>query len=187
MFTRVRFVFLGVALLCSLSVFAQTLSGVVTDQKSREGLISATVQLIAGDGKINYTSTDLKGMFQFKKLPAGTYTLQISYVGYKTYKEAVIIPSSPYSCARQCGDFGSCRASGGPFGHWGRSPCRYALWAVCFCRTRRRPGRPKNRRRTAKTPLTLPRSRCCAQSSTGCAQARCVFPPRRCCCSAPSS
>ncbi len=33
-------------------------------------------------------------MFQFKKLPAGTYTLQISYVGYKTYKEAVIIPSS---------------------------------------------------------------------------------------------
>lgn len=39
--------------------------GVVTDQKSREGLISATVQLIAGDGKINYTSTDLKGMFQF--------------------------------------------------------------------------------------------------------------------------
>ena len=86
--------FLGVALLCSLSVFAQTLSGVVTDQKSREGLISATVQLIAGDGKINYTSTDLKGMFQFKKLPAGTYTLQISYVGYKTYKEAVIIPSS---------------------------------------------------------------------------------------------
>lgn len=94
MFTRVRFVFLGVALLCSLSVFAQTLSGVVTDQKSREGLISATVQLIAGDGKINYTSTDLKGMFQFKKLPAGTYTLQISYVGYKTYKEAVIIPSS---------------------------------------------------------------------------------------------
>lgn len=66
----------------------------MTDQKSRERLISATVQLIAGDGKINYTSTDLKGMFQFKKLPAGTYTLQISYVGYKTYKEAVIIPSS---------------------------------------------------------------------------------------------
>lgn len=33
-------------------------------------------------------------MFQFKKPPAGTYTLQISYVGYKTYKEAVIIPSS---------------------------------------------------------------------------------------------
>lgn len=31
--------------------FAQALSGVVTDQKSREGLISATVQLIAGDGK----------------------------------------------------------------------------------------------------------------------------------------
>lgn len=94
MFTKVRFIVLGVALLCSLSVIAQTLSGVVIDQKTKEGLISATVQLIAGDGKVNYTSTDLKGMFQFKKLPAGIYTLQISYVGYKTYKESVIVPSS---------------------------------------------------------------------------------------------
>lgn len=94
MFTKVRFIVFGVALLCSLSVIAQTLSGVIVDQKTKEGLISATVQLIAGDGKINYTSTDLKGMFQFKKLPAGTYTLQISYVGYKTYKESVIVPSS---------------------------------------------------------------------------------------------
>lgn len=93
MFTRVRFVFRSCFIMFTLC-FAQTLSGVVTDQKSRERLISATVQLIAGDGKINYTSTDLKGMFQFKKPPAGTYTLQISYVGYKTYKEAVIIPSS---------------------------------------------------------------------------------------------
>lgn len=94
MFTMARFVFLGVALLCSLSAVAQTLSGVVTDQKTREGLISATVQLIAGDGKTSYTSTDLKGMFQFKKLQAGAYTLQISYVGYKTYKETVTVPAS---------------------------------------------------------------------------------------------
>ena len=43
----------------------------------------------------------------------------------------------------------------------------------------------KNRRRTAKTPLTLPRSRCCAQSSTGCAPERCAFLPPQCCCSAP--
>lgn len=68
MFTRVRFVFLGVALLCSLSVFAQTLSGVVTDQKSREGLISATVQLIAGDGKINYTSTECFNLRDFRQV-----------------------------------------------------------------------------------------------------------------------
>lgn len=94
MFTKVRFVFLGVVLLYSLSAVAQTLSGVVTDQKTKEGLISATVQLIAEDGKASYTSTDLKGMFQFKKLQAGAYTLQISYVGYKTYKETVIVPVS---------------------------------------------------------------------------------------------
>ena len=81
-------------------------------------------------------------------------------------------------------------------GFWVVQGIRGAFWALgavtlpvclvgCFCRPRRRPGRPKNRRRTAKTPLTLPRSRCCAQSSTGCAPERCAFLPPQCCCSAP--
>ena len=50
-------------------------------------------------------------MFQFKKLPAGTYTLQISYVGYKTYKEAVIIPSSGEKKVK-CDDARGCKPAG---------------------------------------------------------------------------
>ena len=34
--------------------------------------------------------------------------------------------------------------------------------------------------------LQDPQSRCCAQDNIGCVPGRCVFPPRRCCCSAPS-
>ena len=66
---------------------AQSLSGTVTDKSTKESLISATVQLISSEGKSSYTSTDLNGFFQFKKLQPGTYTLQITYVGYKAYKE----------------------------------------------------------------------------------------------------
>ena len=39
----------------------------------------------------------------------------------------------------------------------------------------------------APRPSTLPRCRCSEQNSTGSAPERSAFPPRRCCCSAPSS
>lgn len=70
-----------------LTLMAQSLSGTVTDKSTKESLIPATVQLISSEGKSSYTSTDLNGFFQFKKLQPGTYTLQITYVGYKAYKE----------------------------------------------------------------------------------------------------
>lgn len=73
--------------LCSVTLMAQSLLGTVTDKATKEGLISATVQLVSSDGKSSYTSTDLNGGFQFKKLQPGTYTLQVTYVGYKPYKE----------------------------------------------------------------------------------------------------
>lgn len=73
--------------LCSVTLMAQSLLGTVTDKATKEGLISATIQLVSSDGKSSYTSTDLNGGFQFKKLQPGTYTLQVTYVGYKPYKE----------------------------------------------------------------------------------------------------
>lgn len=81
-----RFIFTLVSWVFPLVLMAQSLSGAVTDKTTKEGLISATVQLVASDGKSSYTSTDLNGNFQFKKLQSGTYTLQVTYVGYKSYK-----------------------------------------------------------------------------------------------------
>lgn len=80
-----RFIFTLVNWVFPLVLMAQSLSGTVTDKTTKEGLISATVQLVASDGKSSYTSTDLNGNFQFKKLQPGTYTLQVTYVGYKSY------------------------------------------------------------------------------------------------------
>lgn len=81
-----RFIFTLVSWAFPLVLMAQSLSGTVTDKTIKEGLISATVQLVSFDGKSSYTSTDLNGNFQFKKLQPGTYTLQVTYVGYKSYK-----------------------------------------------------------------------------------------------------
>lgn len=81
-----RFIFTLVSWVFPLVLMAQSLSGTVTDKATKEGLISATVQLVSSDGKSSYTSTDLNGNFQFKKLQPGTYTLQVTYVGYKSYK-----------------------------------------------------------------------------------------------------
>lgn len=81
-----RFIFTLVSWVFPLVLMAQSLSGTVTDKTTKEGLISATVQLVSSDGKSSYTSTDLNGNFQFKKLQPGTYSLQVTYVGYKSYK-----------------------------------------------------------------------------------------------------
>lgn len=81
-----RFIFTLVSWVFPLVLMAQSLSGTVTDKTTKEDLISATVQLVSSDGKSSYTSTDLNGNFQFKKMQPGTYTLQVTYVGYKSYK-----------------------------------------------------------------------------------------------------
>lgn len=58
-------------------VWAQHLSGTVTDKKSGEPLFSATVGLTPESGKTVYTTTDLAGWYQFKKLLPGEYVLQV--------------------------------------------------------------------------------------------------------------
>ena len=80
-----RYVFIFLCDFYTVMTMAQSLSGTVTDKSTQEGLISATVQLISSEGKSVYTSTDLSGGFQFKELLPGTYTLQVTYVGYKSY------------------------------------------------------------------------------------------------------
>ena len=91
--------------------------------------------------------------------------------------------SLPCSSGRRCGALARCRGSGARSGRLARLLCRCALRAARCSATRR----SKSSGKAAKTALTSPQGRCCAQSSTGCVRARCAFPPRRCCCSAPSS
>jgi hypothetical protein len=62
------------------------LSGSIIDQKSKEPIIGAVIQVLeTGKG----ITSDENGNFIFDKLPVGTYTLKISYVGYLS----IILPN----------------------------------------------------------------------------------------------
>lgn len=86
--------YLTVFLLLILStVFAQekfTLSGTITDESSNETLIGASIyikELQKG------TTTNEYGFYSIS-LPAGTYTVQISYVSFGTREETIVLSSS---------------------------------------------------------------------------------------------
>ena len=69
--------------LFSLLSFSQSLSGTITDRATHTPLIGADVyiqELQKG------TSTDNKGFYTLKNIPAGSYTLRVSYIGYKAQK-----------------------------------------------------------------------------------------------------
>ena len=55
--------------------------GRIKDQKSKEPLIGATVQIV---GSNIATVTDIDGNFQLSGIEDGIYDIEIKYVGYKT-------------------------------------------------------------------------------------------------------
>ena len=57
------------------------LRGCIKDQKSKEPLIGATVQIV---GHNIATMTDIDGNFQLSGIDDGIYDIEIKYVGYKT-------------------------------------------------------------------------------------------------------
>ena len=59
---------------------AGNLKGNITDKSTREPLTGATVQVV---GTALGAVADLDGNYQLNLKP-GTYTLQVSYIGYKT-------------------------------------------------------------------------------------------------------
>jgi len=72
------------SLLVSFTSIAQEtgiLRGTIKDGKSKEDIIGATI-LVQGINK--GAATDVNGFFSFSKLPVGSYSLKISFVGYQT-------------------------------------------------------------------------------------------------------
>ena len=64
---------------------AGSLSGTVADSLSRRGLAFATVILRPAADAQNplSTMTTESGAYRFDRVPAGPYTLQVQYIGYK--------------------------------------------------------------------------------------------------------
>lgn len=81
-------------LLGATSVHAQTkITGIVTDEKG-EAIPGANVAI-----KDSYdgTSTDVNGAFQFSTTETGTHALVITFVGYKTFEQSVLLNGNAIS------------------------------------------------------------------------------------------
>lgn len=84
-----RYVFVPLYLLLSASIYGQgSLKGEVTDSLSDDPLYGANVYLI---GTSLGTSADISGTYSLSRIPAGNYTLKVSYIGYKAKEFSIII------------------------------------------------------------------------------------------------
>ena len=81
-------------LFLSISVysFGGNLKGFVTDQKTGEPLVGATVSLENSTNKSTFgASVNLDGSYFFKGLPDGKYFCKVKYVGYKPHTKTIDI------------------------------------------------------------------------------------------------
>jgi iron complex outermembrane receptor protein len=77
------------ALLLPFMAAAQfSISGKVTDMQTGEVLPGATIGLISPTVKV---IADIKGTYRIENLPAGSYTLQVSYIGYQTLTKNIVL------------------------------------------------------------------------------------------------
>ncbi|WP_330442734.1 TonB-dependent receptor [Flavobacterium sp. C4GT6] len=79
------------AFVLSVSAYAQkngVISGKITDQDENFSLPGATVRLSEGN---KYTVSDQIGDFEFLNVPAGTYTVEVLYLGYQTQSQQVVV------------------------------------------------------------------------------------------------
>lgn len=85
--------------LTAFAAQATVLKGIITDAKTGEALVGATVML---NGPVRMGAvTGLDGSYQLKAVPAGKYTLTVSYVSYKsvTKEMAVVGEKMTYNVA----------------------------------------------------------------------------------------
>ena len=68
-------------------------TGRVLDSEEGEALVYATVQLMKPDSTSMVTggTTNGRGAFQIKNVPAGTYVVRISYIGYHNFFHALTV------------------------------------------------------------------------------------------------
>lgn len=80
------------ALFMSASAYAQsgTLTGEVTDAETEEPLIGATVYIQSIQ---KGAQTNIDGQFTITDIPTGTYTVSITYVGYRAFERNIEIGS----------------------------------------------------------------------------------------------
>ena len=80
--------FLALFFLIHSTLSAAELTGKVRDAETGEALPGANVYL---EGVGRGTTADLDGQFEISRVGEGSYTLVISFVGYKEYRNAIVV------------------------------------------------------------------------------------------------
>ena len=81
-----------VVLCVSVTTFAQrTVTGKVVEQDTNEAVIQATAALLSGEKVVANAVTNTSGGFSIKAPREGSYTLKITYVGFKTYSKKITL------------------------------------------------------------------------------------------------
>lgn len=86
-----------VSFLCTFSALGQnngSISGSVSDQTLQEGIPYATITLKENDQVITGIMTQDNGIFTLKNLPLKKYTVEVAFIGYKTYTTVVDLTQS---------------------------------------------------------------------------------------------
>ena len=87
-----KVILLLVALMVTVVSFAQrTVRGTVVEQDTQEAVIQATASLLKGEKVVANAVTNTEGGFSIKAPEEGSYTLQVTYVGFKTYKKKITL------------------------------------------------------------------------------------------------
>ncbi len=81
---------LGMFCLATTPIYAQQISGTVTDANTGESLPGVNVFLAETQ---TGTATDAEGYYQITDIDPGTYTLVASFVGYERFERSVNISS----------------------------------------------------------------------------------------------
>ena len=75
-------------LVTGLSAPAATIKGKITDTRTGESLVGASVRL---DGTRFGATAGLDGSYQIKDVPAGSYKLMVRFIGYKSHDQAITV------------------------------------------------------------------------------------------------
>ena len=69
----------------------RTVTGKVVEQDTQEAVIQATAALLTGEKVVANAVTSTSGTFSIKAPKEGSYTLKVTYVGFKTYSKKITI------------------------------------------------------------------------------------------------
>lgn len=87
-----KMILIVAALAMTATVFAQRMvTGKVVEQDTQDAVIQATTALLSGEKVVANAVTNANGAFSIKAPRDGSYTLQVTYVGFKTYTKKINI------------------------------------------------------------------------------------------------